>query len=78
MIRWVSYPQKRGDHSAHLGYKDQAGYGEQTVVRLAKDVGLSKNSLYRAPGFLSFLPDIPFEGKINLDALSGPAFPAYG
>jgi hypothetical protein len=34
-----------------LGEKDRAAYGEQTVVGLAKDVGLSKNTLYRAQGF---------------------------
>jgi hypothetical protein len=48
-----------------LGEKDRAAYGEQMVVGLAKDVGLSKNTLYRALGFFRLYPIFPNEGNLG-------------
>ena len=48
-----------------LAHQNRAGYGEQTVVRLAQEVGLSKNSLYRALGFYRLRPIFPTQGKLT-------------
>ena len=48
-----------------LEYRERAVYGEQTVVRLARDVGLSKTLVYQMLGFYRLTPTFHIRGKLT-------------
>ena len=48
-----------------LEHRDRAGYGEQTVVRLAEDAKLSKTLLYQAVAFFRLQPIFHARGKLT-------------
>ena len=52
-------------HEHVLGEGDRAGYGEQTVTRLATDVGLSKTLLYQSLAFFRLQPIFHTCGKLG-------------
>lgn len=52
-------------HDYLLGHRERAEYGDQTVVKLAQDVGLSKSLLYQILAFHRLNPIFHTRGKLG-------------